>query len=291
MGGGGGVNNREPLGPEFFPKRDRDPAAETTAGQTGPEAPTGPGGKKGTDWWGEMKAIFWLILAMLAFHSFIAKPFYIPSESMMPTLVKGDRLVVTKYPYGWSWVSPSFHLFPPTRGRLLGSLPERGDIVIATPPGQRADYIKRVIGLPGDVLEMIDGELIINGEPVRREERPPAMLPVDANLPCPPDGNRTYRVEGEDGQLYCRLPIFREYLPNGRYYDTIDVGYTAVDDFAPIRIPEGHVFLMGDNRDHSADSRVPIEAQGLGAIGKAPLRENLAAAMILTVGPRLRRLL
>src|SRR3546814_12550058 len=107
----------------------------------------------GTDWWSEIKSIFWLILAVLAFHSFIAKPFYIPSESMMPTLLKGDRLVVSKFPYGWSWVSPSFHVLPPTDGRLFGSLPERGDIVIVTPPGQTSDYIKRVVGLPGDTIE------------------------------------------------------------------------------------------------------------------------------------------
>ena len=84
----------------------------------------------GTDWWGETKAILWLVLAVLAFHSFIAKPFYIPSESMMPNLLTGDRLVVTKYPFGWSWVSPSFHVFPHWQGRLLGNMPERGDVVI-----------------------------------------------------------------------------------------------------------------------------------------------------------------
>src|SRR3954452_1592184 len=109
---------------------------------------------KGTDWWAEAKGIFWLILAVLAFHSFIAKPFYIPSESMMPVLLKGDRLVVTKYPYGWSWVSPSFHVLPPIRGRLFGRLPARGDIVIVTPPGRTDDYIKRLIGLPGDTIAM-----------------------------------------------------------------------------------------------------------------------------------------
>src|SRR3546814_17684777 len=89
-----------------------------------------------TDWWSEIKAIFWLILAVLAFHSFIAKPFYIPSESMMPTLLKGDRLVVSTFPYGWSWVSSSLHVLPPSEGRLFGSLPERGELVIVTPPGQ-----------------------------------------------------------------------------------------------------------------------------------------------------------
>ena len=168
-------------------------------GRTRPDAAADPArpaaddhaAKKGTDWWAELKAIFWLILAVLTFHSLIAKPFYIPSESMMPVLLKGDRLVVSKYPYGWSWVSPSFHIFPRTEGRLWGSLPERGDIVIVTPPGGSSDYIKRVIGLPGDTIEMIDGQLILNGQEVRREERPSVMLPVDANLPV-----RTRRVRG-----------------------------------------------------------------------------------------------
>ncbi|PWG03900.1 signal peptidase I [Sphingosinicella humi] len=220
--------------------------------------------KGGTDWWGEIKAIFWLILAVLAFHSFIAKPFYIPSESMMPTLLKGDRLVVSKFPYGWSWVSPSFHILPPSDGRLFGSLPERGDIVIVTPPGQTSDYIKRVVGLPGDTIEMIDGHLIINGVPVKRVELPPAMIPIDENIPCYPDEFGEHRVTGPDGQRYCRLPLYRETLPNGVSYDTIDMGYSEVDDFPRIRILEEHVFLMGDNRDKSADSRVSADRQGLG---------------------------
>ena len=228
--------------------------------------------KKGTDWWGEIKAIFWLILAVLAFHSFVAKPFYIPSESMMPVLLKGDRLVVSKYPYGWSWVSPSFHIMPPVGGRLWGEMPERGDVVIVTPPGGRSDYIKRVIGLPGDRLEMVDGQLLINGIPIRRERRPDAMFPIDANLPCEPDEYGDRRVTGPDGGRYCRLPVVRETLPNGRAFDTIDMGHSSVDDFAALRVPEGHVFLMGDNRDRSADSRVPIAGQGLG--GPVPW-ENL----------------
>ena len=229
--------------------------------------------KKGTDWWSEIKGILWLILAVLAFHSFVAKPFYIPSESMMPVLLKGDRLVVSKYPYGWSWVSPSFHIMPPTEGRLFGSLPERGDIVILTPPGQRSDYIKRVIGLPGDTLEMIEGQLFINGRAVKRERRADAMIPVDGNLPCLPDEWGDHRVVGKDGNTYCRLPIIRETLPNGRSFDTIDMGYNGqVDDFARLTVPAGHVFLMGDNRDKSADSRVASELQGLG--GPVPV-ENI----------------
>jgi len=243
-------------------------------------APVKRAKKPGTDWWGEIKAIFWLVLGVLAFHSFIAKPFYIPSESMMPILLKGDRLVVSKYPYGWSWVSPSFHVIPQTGGRLFGSLPERGDIVIVTPPGQKADYIKRVVGLPSDEIEMIDGQLIINGVPVKRQERPAAMIPLDENVPCHADEFMDARVRGKDGKLYCRLPIFRETLPNGRSYDTIDMGYSEVDDFAKIKIPDWHVFLMGDNRDKSADSRVALERQGLG--GAVPYENIGGRAELIT---------
>ena len=222
--------------------------------------------KKPTDWWGEIKAIFWLILAVLAFHSFIAKPFYIPSESMMPGLLKGDRLVVSKYPYGWSWVSPSFHVMPEMPGRLLGSLPERGDVVIVTPPGGNSDYIKRVIGLPGDRIEMIAGRLFINGEGVRRERRRDAMLPIDPNLEC----QSGPQVTGADGLRYCRLPIVRETLPNGRSYDTVDMGQTPADDFAPLTVPAGHLWLMGDNRDQSADSRFPTGPPSNGLGGPVP---------------------
>jgi signal peptidase I len=229
--------------------------------------------KARTDWWGELKSIFWLLLAVLAFHSFVAKPFYIPSESMMPVLLKGDRLVVSKYPYGWSWVSPSFHILPPMQGRLLGRVPERGDIVIVTPPGQSSDYIKRVIGLPGDELEMIEGQLYINGQPVKRETRPATLIPVDDNVPCPVDSFGDPRQTGADGKSYCRLPVVRETLPNGRTFDTIDRGYNPmVDDFAKLKVPADHLFLMGDNRDQSADSRVPAVNQGLG--GPVPI-ENI----------------
>ena len=241
---------------------------------------------KGSALWREVKGLLWVLLAVLAFHSFVAKPFYIPSESMMPGLLTGDRLVVTKYPYGWSYVSPTIPnplailrsvvlrtgepwgiTLPFMKGRVLGRLPERGDIVIVTPPGKNEDYIKRVIGLPGDTLQMIDGTLIINGKPVKRAARGPMTIPVDANLPCgsPTDtALREHRISLPDGKAVCEVPIVHETLPNGRSYDTVELGPSSEDSFPAIVIPAGHVWLMGDNRDDSADSRISDAGGGLG---------------------------
>jgi len=168
-----------------------------------PDTPETKTVSKGSALWREIKGLLWVLLAVLAFHSFVAKPFYIPSESMMPGLWTGDRLVVSKYPYGWSYVSPTipnpFAIFrsailrngepwgitlPFREGRVFGHLPQRGDIVIVTPPGKNEDYIKRVIGLPGDIIRMNNGTLIINGEPVKRERETPRMIPIDINSPC-----------------------------------------------------------------------------------------------------------
>ena len=230
---------------------------------------------KGSALWREVKGLLWVLLAVLAFHSFIAKPFYIPSESMMPGLLTGDRLVVSKYPYGWSWASPSFHVLPPMPGRVLGKVPERGDIVIVTPPGTRTDYIKRVIGLPGDTLQMVEGTVLINGRAVKRETQRPKLIPVDANSPCGSDRDPALyeaRTRGADGTMYCRVPVIRETQPNGRSFDTVELGRTPQDNFGPIRLPAGHLWLMGDNRDDSADSRVPEWQGGLG--GPIPV-ENI----------------
>jgi len=223
--------------------------------------------ERGSALWREIKGLFWVLLAVLAFHSLIAKPFYIPSESMMPGLLTGDRLVVTKYPYGWSWVSPSFHVIGPMPGRLFGHMPKRGDIVIVTPPGTRTDYIKRVIGLPGDTLRMVDGQLYINGQAVKRQILPPDMVPIDANSPCGSDHDPAlydFRVRGTDGKMYCKVPVARETLPDGHSYETVELGHSSEDNFSPVTIPPDHVWLMGDNRDDSADSRVPEWQGGLG---------------------------
>ena len=181
------------------------PAIETAARRTG------------FDWWGEIKGLFWLLLAVLGFHSFIAKPFYIPSESMLPGLLVGDRLVVSKFAYGWSFVSPTIPdpvaivrgtllhqsvdswsvQVPFIHGRIWGSLPERGDVVIVTPPGQSSDYIKRVIGLPGDTLAVRGGVVILNGKPVARGPLHYRDLPVDALVYSP---KVKYIYIGRDGR-------------------------------------------------------------------------------------------
>ena len=231
----------------------------------------------------------WVLLAVLAFHSFVAKPFYIPSESMMPVLLKGDRLVVSKYPYGWSWVSPSFQIrgdlprpvlrqprkagvpLPFMSGRVLGKLPKRGDIVIVTPPGQNSDYIKRVIGLPGDTVEVRGGR----ADPQRQAgaiawSGPPAMIPVDANAPCDERLHRASSCARPTARYIAACRSSARRFPTGRATTRSTSATSEGDDFGPIAVPAGHVFLMGDNRDRSADSRFALGPPNNGLGGPVP---------------------
>lgn len=247
---------------------------------TNAEAQTTSKREEKTSWLAEVRNLFVLLLIVLGIHSFIAKPFYIPSASMMPILITGDRLLVTKYPYGWSYSSISFHLAPPFKGRLFGRTPERGDIVIVEPNGVRTDYIKRVIGLPGDVIAVTGGRLSINGTPVPSQVMPVRIMPLDLNLnedECTQSGRIITMSDGKPG---CELQIIRETLPNGATFDTIDRGVSEGDEFGPYRVPAGSAFLMGDNRDDSSDSRFPVSRMGLG--GAVPLENIGGRAEMIT---------
>jgi len=238
------------------------------------------------DWKGELRGLAWMLLAVLGFHSLVAKPFYIPSASMAPNLWVGDRLVVTKYPYGWDWASASFHLLPRGTWRVLPKTPEYGDVVIVVPRGTTSDYIKRVVALPGDRIAIRNGQIILNGKPVPQAVEPPAKLPLDSLRsdedpePCTGWGYIGALAREPSGQVACELPTFRETLPNGASYRVIDHVDQAFDHMAELKVPAGHVFLMGDNRDASADSRVPLSDRGLG--GPVPISDIGGRAEFMT---------
>ncbi|WAT17813.1 signal peptidase I [Aurantiacibacter sp. MUD11] len=240
--------------------------------------------KEPINWVAEVRGLALMLLAVLAFHTFIAKPFYIPSASMVPNLMVGDRLVVSKYPYGWSWVSASFHLLPRDDWRIAPSTPEYGDIVIVVPPDRAEDYIKRVVALPGDTIALVNGQIILNGEPVPQEVEPPVRIPAEHDNQCGFTNClyyfEDYRVTLEDGSQVYEPPTYRETLPNGASYLIIDHIEQSLDNMAEITVPEGHVFLMGDNRDHSADSRAPLFSSGLD--GPVPLEDVGGRAEMIT---------
>ncbi|MGE4218827.1 MAG: signal peptidase I [Alphaproteobacteria bacterium] len=197
------------------------------------------------------RTVIYAVLIALVVRTFAYEPFNIPSGSMIPTLLVGDYLFVSKFSYGYSKHSLPLSL-PLFNGRILSSEPERGDVaVFKLPSDGSTDYIKRIIGLPGDRIQVISGVLHINGEPVTRRRI------EDYSYPSRFGGTR-------------HAAQYIEVLPNGREHRIIEEAgdFGALDNTPEYVVPEAHYFAMGDNRDNSADSRVS------GQVGFIP-RENL----------------
>ncbi|AXO15054.1 signal peptidase I [Thalassospira indica] len=197
-----------------------------------------------------LKTVFWAVIIALMVRTFAFEPFNIPSGSMIPTLLVGDYLFVSKFSYGYSKHSMPFSL-PIIPGRVFESEPERGDVVVFKLPSDTSqDYIKRVIGLPGDTVQVKEGRLYINNKMIERERIEDYILT---------DG----------GGRSAAVPQYIETLPNGRVHRILEMfgDQGPSDNTEAFTVPEGHFFMMGDNRDNSADSRafpsrfrfVPIE--------------------------------
>ena len=243
-----------------------------TAGEPA-EAPA----EKKESWWETLRFFLILFLAAIALRSFVVAPFSIPSGSMLPNLMIGDYLFVSKWSYGFSRFSFPFGIAG-FDGRILAGLPERGDIAVFRYPGRDEDFVKRVIGLPGDRIEVRRGIVILNGQPLPRQRIADFAMPVSANSPCRALGPAVREIPGAEGERTCAYPRFREALPGGRSYEVIDQDEgTPGDDFGPIVVPEGQVFVMGDNRDDSLDSRFDVKDGGVGLL---PIENLLGRARI-----------
>ena len=241
------------------------------------ETPATPPGKDKKGGWLRTLVTFAILAWIL--RSFIVAPFSIPSGSMLPRMFIGDYLLVAKWPYGYSRFSFPFGI-PSFDGRLFGRLPERGDVVVFRPPGNEAeDFVKRVIGLPGDTVAVRGGMLLLNGKPLPRESIGNFAMPISANSPCRVVPGATPRiVAGEEGERLCLYPAYRETLPGGRSYAVLDqVDNPRADEFAAVTVPMGTLFLMGDNRDDSSDSRFSTVE---GGIGYVPLDHVVGRALV-----------
>jgi signal peptidase I len=234
-------------------------------------------------WSGAIRFIVSVALLGLGLRCFVVMPRSIPSESMMPRLLVGDYLMVAKWPYGFSrfslpWAPPGLH------GRIFAASPQRGDVVVfRAPPDDKSDYIKRLIGLPGDRIQMKSGTLWLNGKPVPKVRMSDFVIPMAANTECStiPNVETPYGISADaEGKPVCRFARYRETLPGGASYDVLDQGDTPQDDTPVFTVPAGRYFLMGDNRDMSADSRFPAVAGD--GIGMVPA-ENLEGRALFTI--------
>ncbi|MFZ4603513.1 MAG: signal peptidase I [Caulobacterales bacterium] len=222
--------------------------------------------------WENVKTILYALALAMLIRFVIAQPFRIPSGSMQPTLMVGDYIVVTKWSYGYSRFSVApFQGLVPVSGRLFSSEPKRGDIVVFRPERQQdRDLIKRLIGMPGDRIQVRDGAVFINDEPIARESL----------------GARPFKQA--DGSVI-DIQAYKETLPNGVNYITFDRESAGVFDTTPVFVvPEGRYFFMGDDRDNSDDSR--------GSVGYVPIDHLVGKAQFVFISfdhivPRADRLL
>ncbi|MEQ1549192.1 MAG: signal peptidase I [Chakrabartia sp.] len=224
-----------------------------------------------------MKFLVKLAVFVFILRSFIFAPFNIPSESMLPRLYVGDYLLVSKWPYGYSKYSMPFSL-PLLPKRILATTPKRGDVaVFKAPPTNDIDFIKRVIGLPGDMIQMKGGQLFLNGVAIPKKRVADMVVPVTPNTQC---FSAAFEETTSNGSRQCRYPRYRETLPGGKSYNVLDLISIAGDDTEVFSVPAGHLFMMGDNRDNSLDSRFDTEADG--GIGIVP-QENLVGRAWVSV--------
>ncbi len=232
-----------------------------------------------------IKTVFWALIIAGVFRTLFFQPFWIPSESMKDTLLIGDFLFVNKMAYGYSRYSCPFGLCPIT-GRILGSDPERGDVVVFRHPVNGTDFIKRLIGLPGDTIQMKNGVLFINGVEAPQE---PAGVFEEINEPQGPMRSRPRCENGAvgDGGI-CTRSRFIETLPEGQKHNILNIDTNGGGDNTDVfTVPDGQYFFMGDNRDNSMDSRFNQRAGGVGFVPAENLIGRADRVIFSSAGTRM----